>query len=291
MTRLRRRAGGACQVLYRVRPYDGLAELMRTTWMNDIVIYPSKGKMVLLAFVLLAAAVMSGSMVVFRQEMEVPVWVAGVGVIGVLIFLGAFFWSLYRLFSHAPSVIVNRDGITDNAAATSVGLIRWEEISQITVFRMNYTNNVGIILVDHESFFNRLPSAKASLLKAAWRLTQVPISIPQSTLSVSAEDLARQIIAYRQALPITARPAPHQYPPMPPAPTRPPPPPPPPPVIAPAPEPSLSMRCLACGSSSQGTKFCPNCGQAMPRRTECSKCGTKVQTETKFCPECGARIV
>jgi uncharacterized membrane protein YhaH (DUF805 family) len=47
--------------------------------------------------------------------------------------------------------------------------------------------------------------------------------------------------------------------------------------------------CPACGSPTQGTKFCLNCGQSMRPRNECSRCGAQFQPGTKFCPECGTK--
>jgi hypothetical protein len=201
--------------------------------MNDIVIYPSKGKMATLALGSLAMAAMCGAEVVFHKEMEVPDWAAGVGVLGALIMFACFFWALVRLFNPSPSVLVNRDGVTDNSSATSVGLIRWDEIRQVTVFRMNHVKNLGIIVADPEAVFRRQSSTKGSLLRASFKLTQVPISIPQSTLPVSADDLANQIIAYRQAMPVAS-------------------------AVAPPPP---ALRCAMCGADLKTiTKFCPDCG-------------------------------
>ncbi len=36
-----------------------------------------------------------------------------------------------------------------------------------------------------------------------------------------------------------------------------------------------------------GSKFCPNCGQAMPTQKFCTECGTKVEGNAKFCSNCG----
>jgi len=258
--------------------------------MDDIIIYPSTGKMAFLAFGSLAMAVGCGSMVVFQKEMEVPDGVMVVAVLGALMLFGAFFWALFRLFNPTPSVIVNRDGITENASAIGAGLIRWDEIAEVTIYKMNYTTNLGIIVTDPESLFRRLPSGKSSLMRASYKLTQCPISIPQSTLPVSAEDLAQQIIAYRQSLPVASpvsRPAfaqsasPAVAAPL--------------PGFAPSSEPvttqtPAAVRCAGCGATSQGTKFCPSCGQPMQVKMECGKCGAKLKPTTKFCPDCGAKV-
>ena len=238
--------------------------------MNDIVIYPSKGKVALIAFGSLAFVVLGICEAVYRVEMDVPMWaVVVVSGIGAPLMTACFLWSLYRLMSPRPSVIVNREGITDNAAATSVGLIRWEEISRIVRFDMGSTRYLGIDLVDREEFFSRLPSAKASLLRAGYRMSNFPISIPQTTLTVSADELAQQITAFRQAMALNAAP-------VPPRPSSP---------AVPA------ARCPACGSPTQGAKFCPECGQSLQPKDACSACGARFQPGTKFCPECGVKLI
>ncbi len=51
--------------------------------------------------------------------------------------------------------------------------------------------------------------------------------------------------------------------------------------------------CPKCGQPvPAGTKFCPNCGASMapPAPRTCPKCGKSVVTSGKFCPECGAPL-
>jgi Double zinc ribbon len=258
--------------------------------MNDIVIYPSKVQTALIAFASLACALVCGVVVVFHNEAGTTLEVLAFSAIVGTVLLGTFFRNLYRLFNPTPCLLVNHQGITETASTDKIGLIRWDEISQVAVYQGKRLKFLGISLADQESFFNRLPPDKVSGLKASLQLRKIPIAIPQALLSVPVEDLAQRIIAYRQALTAAAGPAPPQYSAPPPVPSRPPSPPPA-PSAPPPPGPSLSRRCPGCGSTSQGTKFCPNCGQPMPEKRECSNCGAKVKATTKFCPECGARVV
>jgi membrane protease subunit (stomatin/prohibitin family) len=52
--------------------------------------------------------------------------------------------------------------------------------------------------------------------------------------------------------------------------------------------------CAKCGTMiPQGTRFCPNCGNAAgaaPSGPPCPKCGTVAPMGTKFCPNCGASM-
>jgi len=48
-------------------------------------------------------------------------------------------------------------------------------------------------------------------------------------------------------------------------------------------------RCPACGATSQGGKFCAECGERLAPESTCAGCGAALTTPTRFCPECGAR--
>ncbi len=46
--------------------------------------------------------------------------------------------------------------------------------------------------------------------------------------------------------------------------------------------------CVKCGAALvAGSKFCSNCGQAVPQNKFCMNCGQVVPAEAKFCPNCG----
>lgn len=50
------------------------------------------------------------------------------------------------------------------------------------------------------------------------------------------------------------------------------------------------MICSTCGNEIQeGTKFCPNCGNAVAQEKKCVKCGAILAPEQKFCPQCGTK--
>jgi hypothetical protein len=45
--------------------------------------------------------------------------------------------------------------------------------------------------------------------------------------------------------------------------------------------------CPHCQADAGGGKFCQECGEALAARSECARCGTKMESKAKFCPECG----
>src|SRR6266478_418847 len=154
--------------------------------MNDIVIYPSKKKMVLSAFGALGFVALSISGIVFQKELEIPTWVVIIAaLLGVPFFGFCFVYLAYRLLNPAPAVIVGRDGILDNASALAAGSIRWDEIEDIIIELFEGQKFLGIILTHPDALIARQTSAKALALKANRHLMKATVNIPQVALPIS----------------------------------------------------------------------------------------------------------
>lgn len=48
-----------------------------------------------------------------------------------------------------------------------------------------------------------------------------------------------------------------------------------------------NLVCPACHSETHGAKFCPQCGQNLSAKSECSGCHSTLPAGSRFCPECG----
>lgn len=108
-----------------------------------------------------------------------------------------------------PIVILSPDGITVRTLGTQVGLIPWEEISEIRAYNLLY-RFVGIVPRDSDGLCRRMGTIRALLLRLnSWviplyRLFGVfvaPINIPQEYLPITADELAARIGDYRASAP------------------------------------------------------------------------------------------
>jgi hypothetical protein len=103
---------------------------------------------------------------------------------------------LYRASVHRPAVTLSNEGIYETSWVFSPGLIKWDELSSISV--ANYGKR-WLLLITHDprpiwdrmSLFSRLHSKLQSVF------VQSPFMIPEHLIEGSLDELARKIQTYR----------------------------------------------------------------------------------------------
>ena len=119
--------------------------------------------------------------------------------IGAPVFSLAFIYICYRLLKPTPSVIINKEGIFENASVFGAGLIRWEEIESMFIYRIMDNAFLGIIPVNLEAVLARQSPIKRILFRMNKGMAQAPFAIPGGGLPMSAEELLSRIVAYRES--------------------------------------------------------------------------------------------
>lgn len=120
--------------------------------------------------------------------------------LGVPLFTVPFIYACYRLLKPTPSVIINREGVFDNASALGAGMIRWEEIGTIFIYKIMDNPFLGIVPVDTETILARQSSIKRFFFRMGKAMSPAPFSIPQGGLPMTVEELLTQIQLYRESL-------------------------------------------------------------------------------------------
>ncbi|BDI30006.1 hypothetical protein CCAX7_20570 [Capsulimonas corticalis] len=106
-----------------------------------------------------------------------------------------------------PIVTISAEGLMIYTLATQLGLVRWDEIANVTTYNMIY-RYVGIIPRDTAGLCRRLGAVSWLIRMNSWcvplyRLIGVPlapINIPQEYLPISADELAQRIRSYRAGM-------------------------------------------------------------------------------------------
>jgi hypothetical protein len=175
--------------------------------MNDIVIHSSKSYLMALAAACLLFV--GGSVYPLIYGYEIP----GEDVMGEffrwvtpeIFYMGTLFtlpfiYCCYRLLKPMPSVIINREGIFDNASALSAGMIRWEEIERIFIYKVMDKPFLGIVPVDIKTVLARQSSIKRLFFRMCEVVSTAPFAIPEGGLPMTAEELLAKIQLYRESL-------------------------------------------------------------------------------------------
>ena len=121
----------------------------------------------------------------------------------------AFFGSvavsiLYRvvkssLVKPAPAIIINAQGIVDNASGVSVGLIPWDQIDEVREYRVQNQVFLGIFPKNLDALLEKQPRWKRAAIRANLSIGAAPVNIPQASLDTKVSELVREIEQRLQA--------------------------------------------------------------------------------------------
>ena len=169
---------------------------------NKIEIPLSKNKIILLtlgSFLFVIAGIwlfanstefQSNSMRIMRN----PMVIKSVGIIGVLFFGATGIYGIRKLFDKKVGLVIDKNGITDNSNASSIGLIEWNDISEIKTEQVMSTKFLLIEVKNPEKYIGKAKSGMtARLMKANMKMYGAPLSITSNTLKYDFNELEKLI--------------------------------------------------------------------------------------------------
>jgi hypothetical protein len=169
--------------------------------LGPIVVYESRGKLaalllgslllVVLCVLLLARDPASMS---FRSTVAVAIGIPLFGTCGLFV--------LSRLLWRKPAIIINNEGLTDQASAASVGLIQWSDITDAKIIVLTFRNSrqkyLGVSLRNPNDYLAKCGPLGRATLRANAGLSGYVVNIPQSALSVGLEVVVAHMEFYLQ---------------------------------------------------------------------------------------------
>src|SRR5262245_45572372 len=165
--------------------------------MADIVIYPSRFKLFLIAGGSLAFVILGIFLTIQQQIVMNPLELMLASYVGVPFFGLCFMYATYRVLVQQPAVIISREGLFDNASAVGAGMLRWEEIKEIYVHEYLGQRMLGIVPKDAAAVIARQPSIKRIMAKINNGLGGSPFNIAQVSLPISVDELLQKIEEHR----------------------------------------------------------------------------------------------
>ncbi len=117
-----------------------------------------------------------------------------IGIVGVLFFGAAAIYGIKKLFDKKIGLILDSSGITDNSNATSIGLIEWNDISDIRTKQVMSTKFLLIDIVNPEKYIGKAKNGiQSRLMKANMNMYETPLSISANTLNYDFGELEKLI--------------------------------------------------------------------------------------------------
>lgn len=176
--------------------------------MTDIVIYPDKRYLLALAAGCLLLTGGSIYLIIYGYDVSgrdsvgqfFKAITPGIFYIGVPMFSLLLIYICYRLLHPMPSVIINQEGIFDNASLFGAGMLRWEEIENMFVYQIMDSKFLGLVPADPETVIARQPAIKRFFFKMGKGMSPAPFAIPEDGLPMPAEELLAKAQLYRISL-------------------------------------------------------------------------------------------
>jgi hypothetical protein len=176
--------------------------------MNDIVIYPNKRYLLAMAagsLLFVGASlyfIINGYNISGRDALGqfFKSLTPGIFYIGAPLFSLPLIYLCYRLLKPKPSVIINQEGIFDDASMFGAGMVRWEEIKSVFIYEIMNKKFLGIVPVNLETILARQSRFKKVFFKLGKGMAPAPFAIPAGGLPMTVEELLRKIQLYRESL-------------------------------------------------------------------------------------------
>ena len=123
-----------------------------------------------------------------------PMVIKSVGIIGMMFFGATGIYGIRKLFDKKVGLIIDKNGITDNSNASSIGLIEWKDITEIKTEQVMSTKFLLIKVKNPEEYIEKAKNGmKARLMKTNKKMYGTPLSITSNTLKYDFNKLEKLI--------------------------------------------------------------------------------------------------
>ncbi len=157
----------------------------------ELVIHPTRSKTLATVF---GSLMFSVAAVFFLLTPDV--YARLVGAAALIAFGASTVYATYRLISNAPVVVLNQDGLFDNASPFAVGWMDWSEIERIAPRRTYLARLIGVVPRDSGAMFARVPPHRRWLVRLLAGVSQSPINIPATFLGRRLDEVQHEVERY-----------------------------------------------------------------------------------------------
>lgn len=166
---------------------------------DKIEIQLSKTKILLLLIGATVFVVLGTLFIMNPEQFKSPIFrnpetirIAGIAAVA---FFGLYLvFIVKKLFDNKIGLTIDQNGITDNSNATSVGLIEWDDITDIGTVQVASTKILMLETDKPEKYIERARNGISKrAMKANYKMYGSPLSIISNSLKIKYEELERMI--------------------------------------------------------------------------------------------------
>jgi hypothetical protein len=118
-----------------------------------------------------------------------PTLVKGVGITSILFFGATGIYGIKKMFDKTIGLTIDENGIFDNTNASSVGLIKWNDITKIKTEQVASTKFLLIYTTNPDFYLDKVKGFKKKLMEGNNKMYGTPLSITSNTLKYNFDDL------------------------------------------------------------------------------------------------------
>ncbi|HZB46049.1 MAG TPA: STM3941 family protein, partial [Pyrinomonadaceae bacterium] len=122
----------------------------------------------------------------------------GTGLVSILFFGLCGLYAFSKLFDRKPGLVLNSDGVVDNASGVAAGFIPWSEVLGSGVCEVQKQKMLIVGVRDPQKYIARGGALKRALNQANYRMTGSPVAIPSVALKIDFSELVSLFNRYHQ---------------------------------------------------------------------------------------------
>lgn len=158
----------------------------------SLVLYPRRGRQVLLTIGSVAFVALGIWLILIGRPVPVIAGVLATAVFGLFAAMG-----MRQLLRRGPALTVDRRGITDTSSAAAAGFVPWEQVTGTGIWEYNKQRIVSVFVRDPEAVIAAATPLARTAMRANLRLAQTPVNIPTTALPLTADELLKELAAFR----------------------------------------------------------------------------------------------
>lgn len=120
-----------------------------------------------------------------------PTLVKGIGLASILFFGATGIYGTVKIFEKSVGLTIDDNGIIDNTNASSIGLIKWADITEIRTEQVMSTKFLLIFTNDPNGILEKVGGMKRKLMAGNMKMYGTPLSITSTTLKYDFADLEK----------------------------------------------------------------------------------------------------